>query len=182
MKPTKARLGNLVVETLRTVLAENERDKSAAVCDFAEEWWLGLDPDFKALEAMYHSEIKCNGDTNKVLELLNSRNVYMYSIRFQSTDTTFEEFRKDFFHNIHKDDIPGIEKLKQGFTEFRWDQEKIYDAIKSNLDQLPVKQGMAYLEELGFDVSVFREEEALPPMIVVEGKDIRFPKKAADEK
>lgn len=180
MKPTKARLKNLVDSTLLTVLSDDNKDKSAAINEVIESWWLGLDPDFAFLQDYYKKVIERNSAGNKVLEILNEQNIQIYTLRFNSTTTSFDEFREEFFRDLRRGDVPGVEKVVKQYRDAQDDAKETYGAIKANLDRLPVKQGLAYLEELGFDVTVFKEVEALPPMIVVEKKDIRFPKKAAD--
>ncbi|EJV12246.1 hypothetical protein HMPREF1336_03346, partial [Enterococcus faecalis ERV63] len=52
----------------------------------------------------------------------------------------------------------------------------------ANVERVPAKQGVAYLEELGFNVDVFKEEEAQLPMIAVDKSKLRLPSETADSK
>ncbi|HAP3947647.1 TPA: hypothetical protein IUV80_003126, partial [Enterococcus faecalis] len=68
-----------------------------------------------------------------------------------------------------------------------YDQEirevrETYNAIIANVERVPAKQGVAYLEELGFNVDVFKEEEAQLPMIAVDKSKLRLPSETIDSK
>ncbi|MCC4082927.1 hypothetical protein [Enterococcus faecalis] len=182
MKPTKARLRNYVITLKNSVEKEIRAKKTNAIRAHIEAEWLKSDPEFKKLRSYFESLKICQNLKNELIDLLEENSLEMWSF-YRDTDARgFEDYKKGFLDKLRYDSIKGLAKVEVVYDQEIREVRETYNAIVANVERVPAKQGMAYLEELGINVDVFKEEEAKLPMITIDKSKLRLPSETADSK
>ena len=175
MKPTKARLRNYVDTLKNSVEKEIRVKKTKAIRAHIESEWLKIDPEFKKLRGYFESLKLRQNVKNELIDLLEESSLEIWSFYRDTDARDFETYKKGFLEKLKYD---SIKVYDQEIREVR----ETYNAIIANVERVPAKQGVAYLEELGINVDVFKEEEAQLPMIAVDKSKLRLPSETADSK
>ncbi|MES5415221.1 hypothetical protein ABVF54_12640 [Enterococcus mundtii] len=182
MKPTRARLRNYVKELKESVEKEIRAKKTNAIRTHIEAEWLKIDPEFKKLRSYFESLETRQKLKNELVDLLEENNLEMWSL-CRGTDVRDFDTRKDhFLDRLRYGSIEGLAKIEAAYNREINEVRETYDAIVANVERVPVKQGVAYLKELGINVDIFKEEEAQLPMITVDKSKLRLPSETADNK
>ncbi|MFB8643172.1 hypothetical protein ACFC7P_12485 [Enterococcus faecalis] len=182
MKPTKARLKAYVNELRDSVVIEIRVKKKKAVLAHIEKEWLKIDPEFKKLRSYFESLGASKRLKNELVDLLEENNLVIWSFYRATGSTNLNADKEKFFGKICRTSVKGLAKIEDAYDQEIEEVEETYSAIVANVGRVPAKQGLAYLEELGFDVSIFKEEEAQLPMITVDKSKLRLPSETTDSK
>lgn len=176
MKPTKARLRNHVITLKNSVEKEIRAKKTKAIAHIESEW-LKIDPEFEKLHR-YFSSLRIR----QLVDLLEENSLEIWSFYRDTDARDFETYKKGFLEKLRYDSIKGLAKVEAVYDQEIREVRETYNAIIANVERVPAKQGVAYLEELGINVDVFKEEEAQLPMIAVDKSKLRLPSETADSK
>lgn len=182
MKPTKARLKAYVNELRDSVVIEIRVKKKKAVLAHIEKEWLKIDPEFKKLRSYFESLGASKRLKNELVDLLEENNLVIWSFYRATGSTNLNADKENFFGKICRTSVKGLAKIEDAYDREIEEVEETYSAIVANLGRVPVKQGLAYLEDLGFDVNIFKEEEVQLPMITVDKSKLRLPSETTDSK
>lgn len=175
MKPTKARLKDFVRNAQAEVFKELNRKQWDVIFAHVDSWLDIKDPEQLLLKEYYKAVRDRGFAQNALVNLFESEGVSIYGFN-HFTDEDFMEFKRYFLLNqIDIGSIPGTQHIKTDFSKEKDSICSTYQAILSNLDRLTPKKGVIYLDDLGFDVSVFKTEEAQLPMIVVDKEHLILP-------
>lgn len=182
MKPTKARLRNHVITLKNSVEKEIRAKKTKAIRAHIESEWLKIDPEFEKLHRYFSSLRIRQNVKNELVDLLEENSLEIWSFYRDTDARDFETYKKGFLEKLRYDSIKGLAKVEAVYDQEIREVRETYNAIVANVERVPAKQGVAYLEELGFNVDVFKEEEAQLPMIAVDKSKLRLPSETADSK
>ena len=169
MKPTIKRLqGHTRVYEAKAIVVV-EKEKEEAVHEFVCNWWENQDPNNEKLHACYQADKKYSQAKNELIDLTNEKNIYTYHLYYKDKSQSFNQFKKLFFlEHIDERYIHGFRELKNKYNNQIDEIARNWNAVRTNLSTMKVKEGMEYLESLGINVELFKEVEALPPMVVVD--------------
>lgn len=182
MKPTKARLKNYVNELKESVINEIRAKKSKAVDAHVEKEWLKIDPEFKKLYSYFKSLEDHRNLKNEIVDLLSQNDLVLYSFYRDTESRDFDQYKKDFLERINSGSVKGLREVQEIYNREIREVGETYSAIAENLKKITVKQGLIYLEELGFNIDIFKEEEAQLPMIVIDKSKLRLPSTLKEDK
>jgi len=182
MKPTKARLKAYVNELRDSVVIEIRVKKKKAVLAHIEKEWLKIDPELKKLRSYFESIGASKRLKNELVDLLEENNLVIWSFYRATGSSNLNADKETFFGKICRTSVKGLAKIEDAYDREIEEVEETYSAIVANVGRVPAKQGMAYLEELGINVDVFKEEEAKLPMIMVDKSKLRLPSETTDSK
>lgn len=177
MRPTKARLKKLVAETESRVTIQIEKERSAAQLEYLRNWWEHYDPNWTELFYYYHALVERDDAENRILDFMEGFNATNWRMSRQNHTQIFKDFTDTFLRQLEKEEIPGYEKVGQPFGERRQAVRTQYLNISKNLDTIPAKQGVEYLQYLGLDVSIFEEPDAQLPMVPIDTNKLELPVK-----
>ena len=79
---------------------------------------------------------------------------------YRDTDARdFETYKKGFLEKLKYNSIKGLAKVEAAYDQEIREVRETYNAIVANVERVPAKQGVAYLEELGFNVDVLKRKK-----------------------
>lgn len=128
--------------------------------------YFGLD----GLRTMHESEVKANTMHNKVVDLMVEDEDTRYHDFYRKDIKDFDDWLDAFTNKVT---IKESTLLYEAYEVKRVAQNAIYKNIQANLKTLTAKQGVEYLNELGFN---FEEKlEVHLPMVQINTIDLIIP-------
>lgn len=182
MKPTKKRLKDFIRRQQSTVLGTLQEEQRKREDKLFLDWVKKNDPELVIFNR-YREATKQKAEAgNALLDLLSRAGIYTWVSKYSYPDQvgalTDENYIRDFARsNIRRSDIPG--RAASAKTESKKIDEirAQYEAICRNIELMPVKESLVYLEGLGFDLDEFKVVDVLPPLVIVDVNKLVIPKK-----
>lgn len=182
MKPTKKRLKDFIRRQQSTVLSTLREEQRKREDELFLDWVKKNDPELFFFNRYREATKQKDEAVNALLDLLSVAGISTYGFKYSYPDQegalTDENYVRVFARsNIRRSDIPGCAALARTESKKIDEIRAQYEAICRNIELMPVKESLVYLEELGFNLDEFKVVDVLPPLVIVDVNKLVIPKK-----